>query len=197
MTGPRGHAVRGGVKMRGMRLRAAAIAVPLHLRPLLERPRDWPAAAWAVAAAACRVSGMVAWAARLQAPGADEPHWLRGRAESQPHILQSECVPALIAALEATPIGAPVEVIAPTSLRYLIEGAMFPVDSPQRRLADLALRRRIWARYALGDLEAVTNACLREAYASLAPLRWPAVSSHLLAWLVRTYASSSETQRIP
>ncbi len=35
--------------------------------------------------------------------------------------MQSECVPALIAALEKTPIGAPLGCIAPTSLRYVIE----------------------------------------------------------------------------
>ena len=86
-----------------------------------EQPKDSPAPAWRIAAAACRASGVVTWAARLQGPGADEPEWLTGRSESQPHIVQSECVPALIAALEKTPIGAPLGCIAPTSLRYVIE----------------------------------------------------------------------------
>jgi len=72
-------------------------------------------------AAAARGRGVVTWAAQLQAPGADEPEWLTGWSESQPHIVQSECVPALIAALEKTPIGAPLGCIAPTSLRYVIE----------------------------------------------------------------------------
>src|SRR5258708_14924539 len=72
---------------------------------------------WRIAAAACRASGVVTWAARLQGPGADEPEWLTGRSESQPHIVQSECVPGLIAALEKTPIGAPLGCIAPTCLR--------------------------------------------------------------------------------
>ena len=65
--------------------------------------------------------------------------------------MQSECVPALIAALEKTPIGAPLEVIAPTSLRYLIKGDTFPLASPQRRLADLARERWSWARYSLSE----------------------------------------------
>ncbi len=112
----------------------------------------------------------------------DEPYWLNGRSESQPQILQSECVPALIAALERTPIRAPVEVIAPTSLRYLIDSATFPSDSPQRRLADLARERWIWARYALGELETLTNACLQRAYVSLAPLRWPGEEDGLVLY---------------
>jgi hypothetical protein len=165
-----------------MRHRGVAISVPPGLQPLLERPQDWPAYAWRIAVAACRASGMVAWAACLHAPGTDEPDWLTGRAQSQPDILQSECVPALIAALEATPIGAAVEVIAPTSLRYLIEGATFPVDSPQQRLAALARQRWIWARYALGDLETVAKVCLRRAYASLAPLRWPGQDDGLVLY---------------
>ncbi|HYW90272.1 MAG TPA: hypothetical protein VFB50_21050, partial [Chloroflexota bacterium] len=86
--------------------REAAISVPQCLQPLLELPRAWPARAWRVGAAACRASGMVAWAAQVQAPGSDEPCWLSGRDESQPHIVQSECVPALIAALEVTPADA-------------------------------------------------------------------------------------------
>jgi hypothetical protein len=52
--------------------------------------------------------------------------------------LQSECVPALIGAL--------LEVIASTSLRYLIEGDTFPLASPHRRLADLAQEGWVWAR---------------------------------------------------
>jgi hypothetical protein len=153
--------------------RAAAISVPPCLQPLLELPRAWPARAWRIGAAACRASGMVAWAAQVQAPGSDELCWLSGRDESQPHIVQSECVPALIAALEVTPVDAPVEVIAPTSLRYLCQGATFPIGSPQQRLTALARERSIWARYALGELEAVARACLVRAYASLAALRWP------------------------
>jgi hypothetical protein len=153
--------------------RAAAISVPPCLQPLLEKPRAWPVHAWRIGVAACRASGMVAWAAQVQAPGSDEPCWLSGHDESQPHIVQSECVPALIAALEVTPVDAAVEVIAPTSLRYLCEGVRFPIGSPQRRLAALARERSIWARYALGELEAVARACLVRAYASLAALRWP------------------------
>ena len=87
--------------------------------------------------------------------------------------MQSECVPALIAALEATPVGADVEVVAPTRLRYLTEGAAFPPDSPQQHLARVAARRRVWARYALGALEPLVASCLQRAYDSLAPLRWP------------------------
>jgi hypothetical protein len=137
--------------MRGMRRAADTISVA-------------PGLATADPAAAELANLILAQTSR---PGLD------GRSESQPQILQSECVPALIAALEKIPIAAPVEVIAPTSLRYLIEGATFPSDSPQRRLADLAQERWIWARYALGELETLTNVCLQRAYASLAPLPWP------------------------
>jgi hypothetical protein len=73
------------------------------------------------------------------------------------------------------PAGSAVEVIAPTSLRYLVEGRDRPPGTPERRLADLASRFRIWARYALGELEGLTNECLARAYAVLAPLRWPGV----------------------
>src|ERR671931_152394 len=152
--------------------RGRPIEIPAALQPLLERPSDWQArTAWRLAAAASRASGSVVWAARVEAPGA-EPVWLEGRADSQPSVVQSECVPALIAALEATPGGAAVEVIAPTSLRYLVEGSSFAASSPERCLAELARGRKIWARYALGDLEVVTNACLSRASANLAPLRW-------------------------
>ena len=156
----------------------AAIRVPTRLQPLLRRPAEW-SAAWRVAAAACRASGFVAWAARIDPPGAGEVRWLEGRSPSQPQVVQSECVPALIAALEATPVGADVEVIAPTSLRYLAEGAAFPADSPQHQLARLAAARRIWARYALGDLEPLVATCLSRAYDSLAPLRWPGQTGEL------------------
>jgi hypothetical protein len=153
------------------------IQVPAALRPLLEQPPGWQAHnAWRVAAAACRASGSVVWAARVDPPGV-EPIWLEGRADSQPSIVQSECVPGLIAALEATPVGAAVEVIAPTSLRYLVEGVTFAADTPERRLADAASVRLIWARYALGELEATTNLCLSRASANLAPLRWPGAES--------------------
>jgi hypothetical protein len=149
------------------------IEIPALLRPLLEQPADWsPRAAWRVAAAACRASGSVVWAARLSPPSG-EATWLEGRADSQPSVVQSECVPALIEALEATPPGAAVEVIAPTSLRYLVEGSTFATGSAQRRLAELARERHIWARYALGELQPLTDACLSRASANLAPLRWP------------------------
>ena len=39
---------------------------------------------------------MVAWAARVESPGADEVHWLQGRNPSQPQVVQVECVPALM-----------------------------------------------------------------------------------------------------
>src|SRR5919204_6867958 len=144
--------------------RGRPIEVPGALQPLLECPRDWPArTAWRLATAACRASGSVVWAARVEAPGA-EPVWLEGRADSQPSVVQSECVPALIAALQATPVGAAVEVIAPTSLRYLVDGVSFPAGSPQNTLARLAAGRRIWARYALGDLEPLVATCLKRAY---------------------------------
>src|SRR5439155_10858741 len=133
------------------------------LQPLLDRPADWPPA-WRVAVAACRASGVVAWAARLESPAGDEPCWLQGRSPSQPQVVQSECVPALIAALEAIPVGEAVEVIAPTSLRYLVEGADFPVGTPQHHLTQLAATRRVWARYALGELEPLVAVCLRRAY---------------------------------
>jgi hypothetical protein len=114
--------------------------------------------AWSVAAAACRASGMVAWAARVQEPGLGEPIWLSGRAESQPPIVQSECVPALIAALDGTPIGAAVEVFAPTSLRYSIAGAAFPPDSPERRLAE---SRRQVPDCLCGGASGLRGLCLR------------------------------------
>lgn len=157
------------------------ISVPTSLQPLLDRPADWPPA-WRVAVAACRASGVVAWAARLESPAACEPCWLQGRSPSQPNVVQSECVPALIAALEAIPVGAAVEVIAPTSLRYLVEGAAFPPGSPQYNLAELAATRRIWARYALAELEAPVATCLSRAYDSLAPLRWSAQESGLVLY---------------
>ncbi len=152
--------------------RRHAIDVPAALRPLLEQPPGWSThAAWRVGAAACRASGSVVWAAQVAPPGA-EAIWLEGRADSQPSIVQSECVPALIEALAATPPGADVEVVAPTSLRYLVEGRAFAAGTVQHRLAELACERRIWARYALGALEPLTNACLSRASANLAPLRW-------------------------
>jgi hypothetical protein len=149
-----------------------SISVPRSLQPLLNRPADWPLSSWRVAVAACRASGVVAWAARLESPTPGEPRWLQGCSPSQPQVVQSECVPGLIAALEAIPVAAAVEVIAPTSLRYLVEGAAFPPGSPQHHLAQLATARRIWARYALGELEAPVGTCLSRAYDSLAPLRW-------------------------
>ena len=112
------------------------------------------------------------WAAQI-APRGAEPTWLEGRADSQPSIVQSECVPALIEALASTPPGADVEVISPASLRYLVEGRAFSAGTLQHRLAELARDRRIWARYALGELEPLTDACLSRASANLAPLRWP------------------------
>jgi hypothetical protein len=76
----------------------AAISVPPRLRPLLERPR---------LAALCRArlgpslpgkrSSRLGGSAA--SAGAKEPYWLTGRSDSQPHILLSECVPALIAIL--------------------------------------------------------------------------------------------------
>jgi hypothetical protein len=116
---------------------------------------------------------VAAWAARVEGP-AREPVWLQGRSPSRPGVIQSECVDALIAGLETTPPGATVEVVAPTSLRYLVEGAQFPAGSPEYRLARLAGERRIWARYALGgELEPLVAECLARASVSLAPLRWP------------------------
>ena len=158
-----------------------AIRVPASLSPLLERPADW-SAAWRVVTAACRASGVVAWAARVDPPGTGEVRWLQGRSPSQPDVVQSECVPALIAALEATPVGADVEVVAPTSLRYLTEGAAFPPDSPQQHLARVAARRRVWARYALGALEPLVASCLQHPYDSLAPLRWPGRNRDLVLY---------------
>jgi hypothetical protein len=155
------------------------ISVPTSLQPVLDRPADWPPA-WRVAVAACRASGVVALAARLESPAASELCWLQGRSPSQPQVVQSECVPALIAALEAIPVGAAVEVIAPTSLRYLVEGAAFPPGSPQHNLAELAAARRIWARCALAELEAPVATCLSRAYDSLAPLRWSGQESGLV-----------------
>ena len=81
--------------------------------------------------------------------------------------------PGLIEALASTPPGADVEVISPASLRYLVEGRAFSAGTLQHRLAELARDRRIWARYALGELEPLTDACLSRASANLAPLRWP------------------------
>jgi hypothetical protein len=52
--------------------------------------------------------------------------WFQRRTASRPGIVHSECVDALSAALRAVPEGDAVEVIAPTSLRYLVEGAAFP-----------------------------------------------------------------------
>ncbi len=156
--------------------------MPPGLQPLLNRPADWPTLSWRVAVAACRASGVVAWAARLESPSATELRWLQGRSPSQPQVVQSECVPALIAALEAIPVDAAVEVIAPTSLRYLVEGAAFPPGSPEHDLAQLAAARRTWARYALGELEAPVAACLSRAYDSLAPLRWSGQESGLVLY---------------
>ena len=138
--------------------------MPPSLQPLLNKPADWPSSSWRVVVAACRASGVVAWAARIDSPSAGEPRWLQGRSPSQPQVVQSECVPALIAALETIPVGAAIEVVAPTSLRYLVEGAAFPPGSPQHDLARLATARRIWARFALGDLEAPVATCLSRAY---------------------------------
>jgi hypothetical protein len=153
--------------------RRAEIAVPLELQPLLARPPDWaPREAWRAVAAACRASGYVAWAARLQPPGGPS-FWLTGLARSRPRVVQSECVEALAAALERVPRGAAVEVICPTSLRYLVQGRDFAPGTPERRLAELAAGRRLWARYALGELEALADACLARAYTVLEPVRWP------------------------
>jgi len=91
-------------------------------------------------------------------------------------------VPALIAALEAIPVGAAVEVIAATSLRYLVEGVAFPPASPQHHLAQLAAARRIWPRYALGELEALVATCLSRAYDILAPLPWPEQEAGLVLY---------------
>ena len=153
--------------------RRGEIVVPRALQPLLVRPPDWPGhAAWRVSAAACRASGVLAWAARVQQPDG-EADWIEGTSPSRPAVVQSECVDALIAALERTPRGAAVELIAPTSLRYLVEGDAFPADTPEHRLAQLARERRVWARYALGELEAPVAECLIRAYVNLTPLRWP------------------------
>jgi hypothetical protein len=153
------------------------IVVPAGLRPLLDRPGDWPEhTSWRVTAAACRASGVVAWAARVIEPSG-KAHWIEGTSPSRPAVVQSECVDALIAALEATPIRAAVEVIAPTSLRYLIEDAAFPDGAPEHQLAGLASHRTIWARYALGELEPPVAECLARAYVNLAPLRWPGESA--------------------
>ncbi len=149
------------------------IEVPPELRPLLERPPDWAEhQAWRVVAAACRASGYVAWAAQVSAPDG-RIEWLTGLARSRPRVVQSEAVEALSAALERIPPDAPVEIVSPTSLRYLVQGRAFPPGTPERRLYELARGRRIWARYALGDLEQLTNACLARAYAVLQPLRFP------------------------
>jgi hypothetical protein len=149
------------------------IVVPPRLRPLLVRPPDWPSgSSWRISAAACRASGVLAWAARVEPPGG-EPDWIEGTSPSRPAVVQSECVDALIAALATTPAGAAVELIAPTSLRYLVEGDVFPEDAPEHALARLASQRRVWARYALGELEPPVAECLVRAYVNLAPLRWP------------------------
>lgn len=153
--------------------RRDVISVPAGLRPLLERPLDWPAdAAWRISAAACRASGVVAWAACVE-PSWGEPFWCDGRNPSRPSIIQSECTDALVSALERTPPGTQVEIVAPTSLRYLVEGARFAPGAPERSLWQLGRERRVWARYALGQLERPVAACLARAYASMAPLRWP------------------------
>jgi hypothetical protein len=154
-----------------------AISVPASLKPLLERPADWPANhAWRVFAAACRASGAVAWAARLETPGG-EMSWLSGRTPSRPGVIQSECVDALEAVLRKIPHGDAVEVVAPTSLRYLVEGAEFPEGTPERNLSAIAGRRLVWARYALGELDGPVAQCLAKAYGELAPLRWPGESA--------------------
>jgi hypothetical protein len=135
--------------------RRDAIVVPGGLRPWLVRPADWSdERSWRITAAACRASGVLAWAARVQRPGG-ESDWIEGTSPSRPAVLQSECVDALVAALETTPPGAAVELIAPTSLRYLVEGVAFDAaeDAPEHRLSQLAAERRVWARYALGELE--------------------------------------------
>jgi hypothetical protein len=153
--------------------RRDAIVVPAGLRPLLDKPADWPmAGSWRLSAAACRASGMVAWAARVVAPDG-QAKWIEGRSPSRPGVVQSECVDALIAALRTTPPGAAVELIAPTSLRYLAEGAGFPAEAPEHVLSELAQERRVWARYALGELEVPVADCLTRAYVNLKPLRWP------------------------
>jgi hypothetical protein len=143
------------------------------LQPLLAQPAGWEAdRAWRIAAAAYGASGLVIWAARIDSPNGGSV-WREGWDDSRPSVVQSECVPALIAALESTPAGAHVEVIAPTSLRYLVEGRAFDPQAPEHRLANLASERHIWARYALGELEALTNACLERAAPLLARVRWP------------------------
>jgi hypothetical protein len=153
--------------------RQRKIDVPEELRPLLERPPDWPdAQAWRIVAAACRARGYVAWAAQVRAPDG-RVEWLTGLARSRPRVVQSEAVEALIAALERVPPSEPVEIISPTSLRYLVQGRAFAPNTPERRLYELARGRRIWARYALGELEKLTNACLARSYTVLQPLRFP------------------------
>lgn len=149
------------------------IEIPAELRSLLERPPDWAEQqAWRIVAAACRASGHVAWAAQVRAPDG-RIEWLTGLARSRPRVVQSEAVEALCAALERIPPEAPVEIVSPTSLRYLAQGRNFLPGTPERRLYELARGRRIWARYALDDLEQLTVACLERAYAVLAPLRFP------------------------
>ncbi len=130
------------------------------------------------AAPAVSLPGPPAWSRPLPESRAGS----RAAPPSQRQVVQSECVPALIAALEAIPVGAAVEVIAPTSLRYLVEGAAFPPGSPQHDLAQLAAARRTWARDALGELEAPVATCLSRAYDSLAPLRWPGQESGLVLY---------------
>jgi hypothetical protein len=153
--------------------RRAEVTIPIELEPLLARPPDWaPWEAWRAVAAACRASGYVAWAALLQPPDGTSL-WLTGLARSRPRVVQSECVEALSAALERVPRGAAVEVICPTSLRYLVQGRDFAPGTPERRLAEIAAGRRLWVRYALGELEALADTCLARAYAVLEPLRWP------------------------
>jgi hypothetical protein len=148
-------------------------AVPAELAPLLAQPAGWqPTRAWRISAAACRASGAVAWAAQVQPPDGP-PRWLSGLSPSRPRVIQSECVESLAAALAQVPSDEPVEVICPTSLRYLAQGRAAAPGTPERRLAELAAGRRLWARYALGSLEALTDACLARAYAVLVPLRWP------------------------
>ena len=153
--------------------RQADIDVPPALRPLLEQPAAWsPEKVWRLVAAACRARGHVAWSARLDPPG-EGPIWLSGLERGRPRLLQSECVPALVAGLQRVPPGGVVEVIAPTSLRYLVEGRDAPPGTPEHVLADLAAQRAVWARYALGELEAEPATCLARAYELLEPLRWP------------------------
>jgi hypothetical protein len=141
------------------------IRIPERLRPLLEQRPNWPVSeAYRISAAACRRQPCC----RMRGPPGSSSGgviWLNGRTESRPGIVQSECVDALLSTLRFIPSGAAVEVIAPTSLRYLVEGEWFPPGSPEHCLAHVSSRRRIWARYAVSVLGAPVADCLARASA--------------------------------